>query len=69
MVPLLFPGFLVYVAKFGQVLVVYEKHLQLASTVAGKCWFRLSSGLMMINANDFHPSCTLLGLAVFVQNI
>ena len=27
MVPLLFPGFLVYVAKFGRVLVVYEKHL------------------------------------------
>ena len=26
-VPLLFPGFLVYVVKFGQVLVIYVKNL------------------------------------------
>ena len=31
MVPLLFPGFLVYVAKFGRVLVVCEKHLYVVS--------------------------------------
>ena len=39
------------------------------STVAGNCWFRLSSGLMMINANDFRPSSAALAGSNFTLNL